>query len=75
MAGFLERFHAAPLSNSFFFTALMGFIVTAIYFQFGGLDTDFAVTFMLLFGIMFTASVISMSKAPVEDLMKIHLKK
>ncbi len=65
MAG--KRFRAAPLSNSFFFTALMGFILTAIYYQFGGLNKDFAFTFMLLFGIMFVASLISMSKAPIEN--------
>lgn len=67
----LQRFHAAPLSSSFFFAAILGLLLSALYFHFGKLNPDFAVAFMLVFGIMFVASIISMERAPVEDLLQL----
>ena len=64
----LKRFKAAPLSSSFFFVAILGFILSGLYYQFDKLSADFAVSFMILFGVMFIASLISMAKAPIETL-------
>lgn len=64
----LKRFRAAPLSSSFFFAAILGFVLSGLYYQFGKLSADFAISFMILFGVMFVASMISMTKAPIETL-------
>ncbi|MFC1734206.1 hypothetical protein ACFL6I_28210 [candidate division KSB1 bacterium] len=61
---FLKRFKAAPLPSSFFLTAILGLLITAYYW--GKIGDDWAFTFILVFVMMFIASMISMSKAPVE---------
>jgi hypothetical protein len=54
-----------PLHSSFMLTAIVGFLVSAlfIYQQLGSKTWGF--TFMLFFAAMFIASVISMTYAPV----------
>ena len=54
-----------PLRSSFMLTAIIGFIISAlfVYKQLGNKTWGF--TFMLFFGIMFIASVISMGSAPI----------
>jgi len=60
----LKRFRAAPLSSGFLLTSILGFIITIFYFN--KINQSFAFTFLLIFGIMFIAALISMAKAPVE---------
>ena len=71
----LEHFRAAPLSNSFFFMAILGLLLSALYYHFGTLSSSFAFSFMLVFGIMFVASIISMERAPVEELTLTQLRR
>jgi hypothetical protein len=54
-----------PLRGSFMITAIVGFIISAlfVYRQLGNRTWGF--TFMLFFGVMFVAAVISMGSAPI----------
>ncbi len=54
-----------PLHGSFMLTAIVGFIISALYVyrQLGNKTWGF--TFMLFFILMFIASVISMTSAPI----------
>lgn len=70
----LKRFKAAPLSSSFFFVAILGFVLSGLYYHFNKLSADFAIAFMILFVIMFIASLISMAKAPIETLTTLDAK-
>jgi len=57
------KWHAAPLKGSFMVTAMLGFLISAywVYPQ----SFNYGVTFMILFTIMFVASLISMTKSPI----------
>lgn len=55
----------APLSASFMLTAMLGFFLT-LYFVFPA-SASWGFAFATVFVIMFVASVISMSSAPVND--------
>ena len=57
------RWHAVPLSASFMVTAILGFFISVywVYPQ----SEKFGFTFSLVFVLMFIASLISMTKAPV----------
>jgi len=54
-----------PLRGSFMVTAIVGFIISAlfVYKQLGNKTWGF--TFMLFFALMFIAAVISMGSAPI----------
>lgn len=65
----LKRFNAAPLPSSFFLTSILGILITAFYWN--RIGEDYAFTFILVFALMFIASLISMSRAPVEAQLKI----
>lgn len=57
------RWQAAPLKASFMVLAVLGFLITAYLIV--PASFNFGVAFMVLFIIMFIASLISMSKEPV----------
>ena len=59
----LPRFwRPAPLKSSFVLTAILGFFISAywVYPQ----NMRFGITFMLIFVLMFIASLLSMSHSP-----------
>lgn len=58
-----EKWHAVPLKGSFMVTAILGFVISAywVYPQ----HYNYGVAFMLVFGAMFIASIVSMTKAPL----------
>jgi type III secretory pathway component EscS len=59
-----------PLHGSFMVTAIVGFIISALY-VYGQLDNKtWGFTFMLFFAAMFIASMISMTYAPIVPEMK-----
>ncbi|MFO8016603.1 MAG: hypothetical protein R6U32_05855 [Candidatus Woesearchaeota archaeon] len=62
--GFLKRYKAAPLPSSFFLTSILGALIVLVYWDRIGID--WGVSFLLVFALMFIASIISMRKAPVE---------
>jgi len=59
----LSRWHAAPLKGSFMVLSIIGFLISAylMYPQ----SNSFGWVFMFIFALMFIASLISMTKAPV----------
>lgn len=67
-------FKAAPLPGSFMIVSIIGFVISSVYTASGDFDLTWGITFMLVFGCMFTASLISMTKAPVEPQMRMDAK-
>ena len=57
-------YKVAPLSGSFMLTSMVGFMVSAIYVFPRSLSWGF--TLGIFFTIMFVASIISMTYAPIE---------
>ena len=53
----------APLKNSLMAASILGFIISAFYVN--TLSRTWGFTFMLFFGLLFIASMISMTYAPV----------
>ena len=62
--GLLDHYKAAPLPSSFFLTSILGVLITAYYWA--KLGDDWATAFILVFAMMFVASLISMRKAPIQ---------
>lgn len=60
-----EQFNAAPLSSTFVIASILGFIVSVFYVT--RISVKFGAAFSLVFLMMFLASFISMSKAPIND--------
>lgn len=63
----LKRFRAAPLSSGLLLFAILGWMITAIYFDKFG--SSFSVSFLLVFTLIFVSCMISMTRAPVEGLI------
>lgn len=57
-------YKVAPLSGSFMLTSMMGFLISAIYVFPRSMSWGF--TFGIFFTVMFVASLISMTYAPIE---------
>jgi F0F1-type ATP synthase assembly protein I len=59
----LSHWHAVPLKGSFMATAMLGFLISAfwVYPQ----SLNYGITFMIIFILMFIASFVSLTKAPV----------
>lgn len=60
-----SRWQAAPLKGSFMITAILGFLISAYYVY--PQSTNFGLAFMIVFAVMFVASLVSMTKAPVVE--------
>ena len=58
-----SRWHAVPLKGSFMASAMLGFFISAYYVY--PKTYNFGIAFMIIFGLMFIAAIISMTKAPV----------
>ena len=61
-----KHWQAAPLPASFMLTAIIGFIISALWVY--PRDLNWGFTFLLFFTIMFIASVVSTTHASVRDL-------
>ena len=60
----MAQSNVTPLSSSFMLTSMVGFLLSAFWI-YGG-DKTWGITFMLFFGIMFVAAIISMTYAPID---------
>lgn len=71
----LGKIRIAPLPSTFFLISIVGILVTIAFY--GSIGPSWAVAFILVFAAMFTASLISMSRAPIEPeiAMDAHLGK
>ncbi len=62
----------APLPSSFMLTAILGFIISALWVFPQSVNWGF--TFLVFFTIMFIAAVVSMTHAPVDELYAVDKK-
>ena len=62
-SAFMHKWRAAPLKSSYMLISILGFFITAyiIYPR----SANFGIASMLVFVLMFIASIVSMTKAPV----------
>ena len=60
-----KKWHAAPLKASFMAVSILGFFIT-IYYIFDLMGQTWGLTFLIFFMLMFIASMVSMTKAPIE---------
>lgn len=60
-----RHFKVAPLSSTFMLTAMVGFLISVIYIP--KLSLDWAFAFSLIFLLMFISSMISMTRATIDD--------
>ncbi len=59
----LSKWRAVPLKGSFMVTAILGFLIS--YYYVYSASYSFCVACMLFFTLMFIASLVSMTKAPL----------
>ena len=64
-----------PLHGSFMLTAIVGFLISALYVYKQLDNKTWGFTFMLFFVLMFIASLISMTSAPVMPELDKKIKK
>ena len=62
--------HPVYLKGSFMVTAILGFFISAYYVY--PLSVNYGVSFMIVFILMLIAAVISMTKAPVPEHIKVR---
>ena len=56
-----RHWHAVPLKASVMITSIVGFLLSAYLIE----NSDFRLAFLIVFTVMFIASLISTTKAPV----------
>ncbi|MEM4336833.1 MAG: hypothetical protein QXG86_02400 [Candidatus Woesearchaeota archaeon] len=60
----------APLPGSFMLASMLGFAISLVWVWPSSKPFGFA--FMIIFASMFIASIVSLTKAPVEDIVKLE---
>jgi len=63
-------YKVAPLSSGFMLVSMIGFMISVVYTSFGKLDPTWGFTLGFFFVLMFVASMISMTHAPIEALIQ-----
>jgi len=58
-----SKWHAVPLKGSFMVTAILGFLIS--YYYVYPVSFNFGLACLIIFAIMFIASLVSMAKAPL----------
>ena len=66
-------FKPAPLSGTFMLTSIFGFIISLIFIY--PRDKTWGFTFIIIFVLMFIASMISMTYADADSQLQIDLKR
>lgn len=66
------RFKFAPLNGAFMATSMLGILISLMYVY--PKSFDWGVTFTFLFGIMFVASIVSMTVADPDDFVELETK-
>ena len=54
----------APLPAGFFLASIMGILITVVFYE--SIGKSWTIAFLLVFAAMFIASLISMSRAPID---------
>ncbi len=68
-----RQLNVAPLTGGYMITSIVGFIISAIYVF--PRSNPWGFTFTIFFGLMFIASMISMTYGPEEAMLHIGQKK
>jgi hypothetical protein len=68
----MANMKVAPLKSSFMLAAMLGFMITIIYTSYGRISETWGFALGFLFALMFVASFISMSQAPIEAQLEIN---
>ncbi len=63
-------FKVAPLKSSFMLVAMLGFMISVVYTAYGRLDATWGFTLGFVFAMMFIASLVSMTQAPIDMQLK-----
>ena len=63
-------YKVAPLSSGFMLVSMAGFMISVVYTSFGTLNPTWGFTLGFFFVLMFVASMISMTHAPIEALIQ-----
>lgn len=66
----MSKFRFAPLSGGYMAASILGIFISLMYVY--RQSSDWGVTFTVIFGIMFVASVISMTAANPDDFIELE---
>jgi hypothetical protein len=69
----MAKFKFAPLSGGYMGASILGIFISLMYVY--KESPDWGVTFTIVFGIMFIASIVSMSAADPNDFIEIETRK
>jgi len=73
MAKKVKEYNVAPLKGGYMITSIVGVIISAIYVF--PRNNTWGFTFVIFFGMMFVASMISMTYGPDEAMLHVGHKK
>jgi multisubunit Na+/H+ antiporter MnhB subunit len=65
-----RKFKFAPLSGGYMATSMLGILISLMYVY--NQSPDWGITFTMIFGIMFVASVISMTVADPDEFVELE---
>ena len=69
-----RRFRFAPLSGAYMAVSMLGILISLVYIP-TILSQDWGIAFTFVFGIMFIASMVSMTVADPDDFVEFETKK
>lgn len=68
-----RKFKFAPLSGAYMATSMLGILISLLYVS--KENSDWGVAFTFVFGIMFVASMVSMTVADADEFVELEKKK
>lgn len=68
-----RKFKFAPLSGAYMATSMLGILISLLYVS--KENSDWGVAFTFVFGIMFVASMVSMTVADADEFVELERKK
>jgi hypothetical protein len=68
----MVKYKIAPLSGSFMLASLLGFAISAVWVY--PVSKNFGISFLIVFIAMFIASIISMTKGPETEELRMDIR-
>ena len=68
-----RKFKFAPLSGAYMATSMLGILISLLYVS--KESSDWGIAFTFVFGIMFVASMVSMTVADADEFVELEKKK
>ncbi len=69
----MVKYKIAPLSGSFMLASMLGFAISLVWVY--PASMSFGMAFMIVFAAMFISSIISMTKGPADEELKMDKRK